>query len=83
LEKSGFEVCEITPNGGAWATLGQVINHTFGFSNPKANKVAKGIKYLFRKLRLYVLINSVFRYLDSKDFNPINTINYVVVAKKR
>jgi SAM-dependent methyltransferase len=83
LEESGFEVCEIRPNGGAWATLGLVINHTFGFSNPHANKIAKGIKYLFRKLRIYILVNRIFSYLDSKDFNPINTINYVVVAKKK
>ncbi|MBL0012847.1 MAG: class I SAM-dependent methyltransferase [Flavobacterium sp.] len=82
LEKSGFEVCEIRANGGAWATLGQVINHTFSFSNPSANKIAKGIKYLFRKLRLFILVNRIFSYLDSKDFNPINTINYVAVAKK-
>lgn len=82
LEKAGFEIIEITPNGGAWATLGQMINHTFGFTNSNANTVAKGVKYLFRKLRIHVLVNKTFSYLDSKDFNPINTINYVLVAKK-
>jgi len=83
LEKAGFEVCEIVSNGGAWATLGQVINHTFEFRNPNANKVAKGIKYLFRKLKLYVLVNRIFSYLDTKDCNTINTMNYVVVARKK
>lgn len=83
LEKAGFEVCEIISNGGAWATLGQVINHTFEFNNPNANKIAKRIKYLFRKLRLHVLVNKIFSYLDDKDFNTINTMNYVVVAKKK
>jgi SAM-dependent methyltransferase len=83
LEKSGFEIIEITPNGGAWATLGQMINHTFGFNNSGANSVAKGIKYLFRKLRVYILVNRIFSYLDAKDFNSINTINYVVVARKK
>lgn len=82
LEKAGFEVCEIVSNGGAWATLGQVVNHTFEFRNSKANKVAKGLKYLFRKLRIYILVNRIFAYLDKKDFNPINTMNYVVVARK-
>lgn len=82
LEKAGFEVCEIVANGGAWATLGQVINHTFEFKNSNANKVAKGLKYLFFKLRMYVLVNKVFSYLDRKDYNTINTMNYVVVAKK-
>ncbi|WP_281322656.1 class I SAM-dependent methyltransferase [Flavobacterium aestivum] len=83
LEKAGFEIIEITPNGGAWATLGQMINHTLGFKNSNANTIAKGIKYLFRKLRLYVLVNRIFSYLDQKDFNTINTINYVVVARKK
>jgi len=82
LEKAGFEVCEIVSNGGAWATLGQVLNHTFEFRNPNANKVSKGIKYLFGKLKLYVLVNKVFSYLDAKDFNTVNTMNYVVVARK-
>jgi SAM-dependent methyltransferase len=83
LEKAGFEICEIYSNGGAWATLGQVINQTFEFRNSKANRVSKGIKYLFNKLRLYILVNRIFSYLDKKDFNPINTMNYVVVARKR
>jgi SAM-dependent methyltransferase len=82
LEKAGFEVCEIVPNGGAWATLGQIINHTFEFKNPNANKVAKGLKYVFFRLRLYILVNKIFSYLDRKDYNTINTMNYVVVAKK-
>lgn len=83
LEKAGFEVCEIVSNGGAWATLGQVINHTFEFRNPNAHKIARGIKYLFRKFRLFVLVNRVFSYLDAKDLNTINTMNYVVVARKK
>ena len=83
LEKAGFEVCEIVSNGGAWATLGQVINHTFGFWNPNVNLVVKGLKYLFRKLRVHILINRIFSYLDKKDYNPINTMNYVVVARKK
>lgn len=83
IEKAGFEVCEIKSNGGAWATLGQVINHTFEFRNPNANKVARRIKYLFHKLKIYVLVNKIFSYLDDKDFNPINTMNYVVIARKK
>lgn len=82
LENAGFEIIEIKENGGAWATLGLMINHTFNFQNIEANKVAKGTKYIFRKLKLYKIVNRIFSYLDTKDFNPINTINYVVVAKK-
>lgn len=82
LEKSGFEIIEINANGGAWATLGLMINHTFSFNNPKANKVTKGLKYFFRKLKLHITVNKIFSYLDKKDYNTINTINYVVVARK-
>ncbi|MFV8378257.1 class I SAM-dependent methyltransferase [Flavobacterium sp. LB3R33] len=83
LEKAGFEVCEVNANGGAWATLGQVINHTFDFKNPKASKMVRGLKYIFRKLRLFVVVNKLFSYLDAKDYNTINTMNYVVVARKK
>lgn len=83
LEKAGFEVCEIVSNGGTWATLGQVINHTFEFRNPNAHAIPRGLKYLFRKLRLFVVVNRVFSYLDAKDLNTINTMNYVVVARKK
>jgi SAM-dependent methyltransferase len=83
LEKAGFEILQIKENGGAWATLGLMLNHTFSFQNPSANKIAKGIKYVFRKLNLHKIVNRIFSYLDKKDFNPINTINYVVVAKKK
>lgn len=83
LEKAGFEVLEINENGGAWATLGLMINHTFSFQNAKANKVVKGLKCIYRKLKLTIFVNRLFRYLDSKDFNSINTINYVVVATKK
>jgi SAM-dependent methyltransferase len=83
LEKAGFEIIEIKENGGAWAMLGQTINHTLAFTNPKANKVAKGIKFLYRKLKCNVLVNHIFSYLDRKDYNTINTMNYVIVAKKK
>lgn len=83
VEKAGFEVVNILENGGAWATLGLMINHTFSFHNATNNKVAKVIKYIFRKLKLHILVNKVFGYLDANDYNTINTINYVIVAKKK
>lgn len=83
LEKSGFEIIEINENGGAWATLGLMINHTFSFNNSNANKVTKRLKYVFRKLKLHITVNKIFSYLDRKDYNTINTINYVVVARKK
>lgn len=83
LEKAGFEVCQVNANGGAWATLGQVINHTFDFKNPDASTLVRGLKYVFRKLKLVVIVNRLFSYLDAKDYNAINTMNYVVVARKK
>ena len=69
LEKNGFSIAEIIPNGGKWALMGQMIIHTM---HPRIVKIK-----LFR-----VFINSVFSYLDKKYFNDINTMNYVVVGKK-
>ena len=83
FENSGFEIINIKENGGAWATLGLLMNHTFSFGNAKASKFVKGIKYLYRKLRIQYVVNKFFAYLDKKDYNTINTINYVVVAKKK
>lgn len=83
LEKSGFEVIQTSPNGGAWATLGLMINHTFGFKNSNANTLIRGIKYLFRKMNIHILVNRIFSYLDRKDYNTINTINYVIIARKK
>lgn len=82
LEKSGFEVIEILPNGGTWATTGQAIIHSFSFVNKEGNWFIKFSKKVFFKLRIHVFVNWLFEWLDKKDYNPINTMNYVVVAKK-
>jgi len=82
LEKSGFKVLDVKANGGAWATLGLMINHTLFFNNPKSSKSIKFIKLVFQKLKLQRIVNKIFSYLDKKDYNTINAINYVVVAKK-
>jgi SAM-dependent methyltransferase len=83
LEKAGFEVIEILPNGGSWATTGQAIIHSCSFHNPQCNWFIKILKKVFFKLRIYVLVNWFFEWLDKKDYNPVNTMNYVVVAKKK
>jgi SAM-dependent methyltransferase len=69
LEKSGFEVVEILANGGKWATLGQMIIHTFPHFLVK--------RRIFRKF-----INFTFHKLDKRQYDDFNTMNYVVVAKK-
>lgn len=70
LDKAGFEVVEIIPNGGKWALMGQVIFHTF----PKWILLPKFIK---------IGVNSLFSFLDDRYFDPINTMNYVVIGRKK
>ena len=81
LEKSGFEVVEILSNGGMWATAGQALIHAFKNSHSTNLKV-RILKSLYTRLRLVWLINTVFLRLDKANYNPINTMNYVIIAKK-
>jgi SAM-dependent methyltransferase len=69
LQKAGFEVVEIIPNGGKWALLGQVLIQTL----PVWLTFPKALKWLHNKL---------FVWLDQKYFDPINTMNYVAIGRK-
>lgn len=81
FEKAGFEMIETISNGGMWATTGQSIIHSFMKSKSK-NFFVRGSCFLFFRLRIYWLINAFFSWLDKADYNPVNTMNYVVVGKK-
>lgn len=81
LEKSGFEVVEMLSNGGMWATAGQALIHAFKNSHSSNLKV-RILKGLYTRLRLVWLINTVFLRLDKANYNPVNTMNYVIIAKK-
>lgn len=70
LQKAGFEVVEIIPNGGKWALLGQVLIQTL----PVWITFPKALKWLHNKL---------FVWLDQKYFDPINTMNYVAIGRKK
>lgn len=69
LKRAGFTITEIIPNGGKWALLGQVIIQTLP------------VWLTFPKL-LKIIHNKFFIGLDRKFFDPSNTMNYVVIAKK-
>lgn len=69
LNKQGFKHVETLANGGKWATFGQMVLHTFPYFLTN--------KKLFRKFN-----NKLFSYLDEKNYNDYNTMNYVVIAKK-
>jgi SAM-dependent methyltransferase len=69
LHETGFEVVEITPNGGKWGLCGQVLIHTLE-RTPFANRFARR------------LINYIFAALDDRFPDRQNTLNYVAVATK-
>jgi SAM-dependent methyltransferase len=81
LEKAGFQMIETNSNGGMWATAGQSLIHPFTHSKSK-HFFIRSCRFFFFKLRFYWVINSFFEWLDKKDFNPVNTINYVLVVTK-
>lgn len=69
LEKAGFTVVEINPNGGKWALMGQVMIQTL----PTWITFPKVLKWIH---------NRFFVWLDKKYFDPVNTMNYVAIGKK-
>jgi SAM-dependent methyltransferase len=69
LENSGFEIVEIIPNGGKWAMLGLVALHTFAGTQLQRSFVTS-------------TVNRVFSYLDRRRFDPVNTSNYVAIARR-
>lgn len=69
LEKAGFEVIEILPNGGKWALLGQVLIHTIEGTRLNRNMVVSSV-------------NRAFEWFDRMWFDDSSTSNYVVVARK-
>lgn len=81
LNKSGFEVEVIKSNGGMWSVAGQSLIHAFINSKSK-NFLLRAIRFFFYRLKGYWLINTIFNWFDKVDSNEINTINYVIVAKK-
>ena len=70
LDVHGFEEVEILSNGGKWATFGQMIIHTFP-------------KRLIQRRFIRRVINVIFSRLDEKYYDDYNTMNYVVVGRKK
>jgi SAM-dependent methyltransferase len=84
FNKAGFKTVEILSNGGVWATTGQVIIHAMTLKNQgkKSPWYIRFVKKTFITLRFHRLTNWFFSWLDKKDLNPVNTMNYVVVGIK-
>ncbi len=83
FEKAGFDIVEILPNGGMWATTGQVIIHSYLNEGNHCNFFFKIYRKVFLKFRIYVLLNIFYEWLDKINYNTINTMNYVIVVKKK
>jgi ubiquinone/menaquinone biosynthesis C-methylase UbiE len=82
LEKTGFEVLTILPNGGKWSAIAQ-LNLNILYSTFKKRTIGRKIlKALFTKARFTAVVNSIALWMDKKYFDDLLTLNYVVVAKK-
>lgn len=83
LKNAGFTDLEITPNGGKWATVGQIFHNSLrsSFIGKKSFK-AKILKGFYTLLRIKWLINLFFGWLDNSNKDYSHTLNFVVVARK-
>jgi SAM-dependent methyltransferase len=68
VERAGFQVQSIEPNGGKWSVLGLVLIHTIP---PPFNR---GVVRRF--------INTLCLTLDRRNYDTKNTSNYFVTARK-
>jgi SAM-dependent methyltransferase len=83
LEKAGFEVIAVNPNGGAWASLGLSLMHAMSNKHPQRPFLLRAMRTIFFKLRLHWVVNAVCGKLDKIDFHPGNTINYVAIGRRQ
>lgn len=82
-KRNNFEVIEITPNGGKWAAIAQMnLNILFSVLRKK-NLILRGIKFLLIHLQITSLLNWIAISLDKLAFDPLLTLNYVMVARKK
>lgn len=81
LEAAGFDVIEIIPNGGMWATAGLNLIHALETAQATSLRIRIMIS-IYHRLKIRTFINRIFSWLDDKCFNDFNTINYVVIARK-
>jgi SAM-dependent methyltransferase len=69
MEKTGFETIEILSCGGKWSLMGQTVLIT--------------LPSVFTRVRAFrYLSNRLFSWLDTKYYNDINTMCYVVIGLK-
>jgi ubiquinone/menaquinone biosynthesis C-methylase UbiE len=83
FENAGFEVVKLRANGGKWAALFQLgLNVLFSARKYRTFR-SRLISFIFIKLRLIYLYNSVAVWLDKRYFDDILTLNYIIVLRKK
>ena len=82
-QRNQFEVIEILPNGGKWAAISQMNINMIYSTFKKKNLLVKCMKFLFINLHFTAALNRLAIFLDNKYFDPLLTLNYVLVAKKK
>ncbi len=75
LEQSGLEMIEITPQGGMWATVGQIINNAI-------QQRLRRYMPIYGMYMLYLINNLVFGALDRVWVDYDETVNYLAVARQ-
>ncbi len=82
-DRNNFEVIDVIPSGGKWAAITQMNINMIYSTFTKKNIPVKLLKGLFLHLRFTALFNRVALWMDRKHFDPVFTLNYVLIAKKR
>ena len=82
LEKKGFEVVYIVPNGGKWAAIVQLNLNIIYSTFKRRGIISKLLKGIFINLRFTRLINHLALWMDNRYPDDLLTLNYVVVARK-
>ena len=83
LKEHGFTPLEITPNGGKWAMVGQLMLNSIRSSFEKKTPTRRFLFLLFFIFRIKWVINILFSFLEKVDKDYSSTLNFVVVAQKQ
>jgi len=75
MEHNGLRVVHLIPQGGTWATVGQIINNAVHQRVPKRLPV-------YAAYMIYLINNLLFGLLDRVWVDTDETINYLVIARK-
>lgn len=81
-KRNHFEILELIPNGGKWAAIFQMNINMIYSTFKKKNLFVKGLKFLFLHLYFTAFLNRIAIKIDNKFYDPLLTLNYVLVARK-